>query len=158
MKNNSELLATQRLLIASGALLIFFAGVAGFGFLFFLLGEIRLWPFPTIEYQLPGSVKAWRMTHLEGVLGGLIHWMLAALLPLMPFTIKSIRRMSIAIISVGWMFTIASSMDALFSDSRGLAYGGPLTNNIAFFLFYVGIIMVMYILLAIAYRSLRAKA
>ena len=158
MKNNSELLATQRLLIASGALLIFFAGVAGFGFLFFLLGEIRLWPFPTIEYQLPGSVKAWRMTHLEGVLGGLIHWMLAALLPLMPFTIKSIRRMSIAMISVGWMFTIASSMDALFSDSRGLAYGGPLTNNIAFFLFYVGIIMVMYILLAIAYRSLRAKA
>ena len=100
MKNNSELLATQRLLIASGALLIFFAGVAGFGFLFFLLGEIRLWPFPTIEYQLPGSVKAWRMTHLEGVLGGLIHWMLAALLPLMPFTIKSIRRMSIAMISL----------------------------------------------------------
>jgi hypothetical protein len=64
--------------------------------------------------------------------------------------------MSIAMISVGWMFTIASSMDALFTDSRGLAYGGPLTNNIAFFLFYVGILMIMYILLVIAYRSLRA--
>ncbi|MEX1663955.1 hypothetical protein [Zhongshania arctica] len=145
------------MLIASGALLIFFAGVAGFGFLFYLLGEIRLWPFPTIEYQMPGSVKAWRMTHLEGVLGGVIHWIFALLLPLLPFTIKTIRRMSVAMISVGWMFTIASSMDALFTDSRGLAYGGPLTNNIAFFLFYVGILMVMYILLVIAYRSLRAS-
>ncbi|WP_415242205.1 hypothetical protein [Zhongshania sp.] len=144
------------MLIASGALLIFFAGVAGFGFLFYLLGEIRLWPFPTIEYQMPGSVKAWRMTHLEGVLGGVIHWIFALLLPLLPFTIKTIRRMSVAMISVGWMFTIASSMDALFTDSRGLAYGGPLTNNIAFFLFYVGILMIMYILLVIAYRSLRA--
>jgi hypothetical protein len=156
MQSSKELIGTQRMLIASGALLIFFAGVAGFGFLFYLLGEIRLWPFPTIEYQMPGSVKAWRMTHLEGVLGGVIHWIFALLLPLLPFTIKTIRRMSIAMISVGWMFTIASSMDALFTDSRGLAYGGPLTNNIAFFLFYVGILMIMYILLVIAYRSLRA--
>lgn len=157
MQSSKELIGTQRMLIASGALLIFFAGVAGFGFLFYLLGEIRLWPFPTIEYQMPGSVKAWRMTHLEGVLGGVIHWIFALLLPLLPFTIKTIRRMSVAMISVGWMFTIASSMDALFTDSRGLAYGGPLTNNIAFFLFYVGILMVMYILLVIAYRSLRAS-
>lgn len=156
MPSSKELIGTQRMLIASGALLIFFAGVAGFGFLFYLLGEIRLWPFPTIEYQMPGSVKAWRMTHLEGVLGGVIHWIFALLLPLLPFTIKTIRRMSIAMISVGWMFTIASSMDALFTDSRGLAYGGPLTNNIAFFLFYFGILIVMYILLVIAYRSLRA--
>ncbi|MFT7403518.1 MAG: hypothetical protein ACI955_000573 [Zhongshania sp.] len=156
MQSSKELIGTQRMLIASGALLIFFAGVAGFGFLFYLLGEIRLWPFPTIEYQMPGSVKAWRMTHLEGVLGGVIHWIFALLLPLLPFTIKTIRRMSVAMISVGWMFTIASSMDALFTDSRGLAYGGPLTNNIAFFLFYVGILMIMYILLVIAYRSLRA--
>lgn len=157
MQSSKELIGTQRMLIASGALLIFFAGVAGFGFLFYLLGEIRLWPFPTIEYQMPGSVKAWRMTHLEGVLGGAIHWIFALLLPLLPFTIKTIRRMSVAMISVGWMFTIASSMDALFTDSRGLAYGGPLTNNIAFFLFYVGILMIMYILLVIAYRSLRAS-
>ncbi len=157
MQQPNSLKRTQRLLIASGALLMFFGGVAGFGFLFFLLGEIRLWPFPTIEYQMPGSVKAWRMTHLEGMLGGLIHWILAALLPLMPFGLKTLRRMSIAVISVGWMFTVASLMDAVFVDSRGLAIGGPLTNSFAFFLFYIGIAMIMYIFLAIAYRSLTAK-
>lgn len=148
----------QRWLIGSGAFLIFMAGVAGFGFLFFLLGEIRIWPFPVIEYQMPGSVKAWRMTHLEGVIGGLIHWIFALLLPLLPFALNTLKWMSLSMISVGWMFTIASSFDALFSDSRGLAIGGPITNSIAFFLFYVGIIMVMWILLVIGYRCLFAKS
>ncbi len=153
-----QLKNTQRLLMGSGALLIFMGGVAGFGFLFFLLGEIRLWPFPTYEYQMPGSVKAWRMTHLEGIMGGLIHWLFAALLPLMPFAVKTLRRMSLAVIATGWMFTIASSLDALYTDSRGLAYGGPFTNNLAFFLFYVGILMIMGILLVMGYRCLVTPA
>lgn len=157
MTQSPVIRSTQRLLIGSGAFLIFFAGIAGFGFLFFLLGEIRIWPFPVIEYQLPGSVKAWRMTHLEGIIGGLIHWIFALLLPLLPFTANSLRRMGLSMIAVGWMFTIASSFDAIFADSRGLAIGGPLTNSIAFFLFYVGIIMVMWILFIVGYRSTFAK-
>ncbi len=158
MNSSAEIKNTQRLLMGSGALLIFMGGVAGFGFLFFLLGEIRLWPFPTYEFQMPGTVKAWRMTHLEGIMGGLIHWLFAALLPLMPFAIKTLRRMSVAVIATGWMFTVASSMDALFVDSRGLAFGGPLTNTIAFLLFYVGILMIMWILLAMGYRCLFTRA
>ncbi|MGB0956413.1 MAG: hypothetical protein ACPGZP_10490 [Panacagrimonas sp.] len=157
MNNNDEIRATQQLLIGSGALLIFAAGIAGFGFLFFLLGEINIWPFPVIDYQVPGSVKAWRMTHLEGVIGGLIQWIFALMLPLLPFASRTLRWMGISMISVGWMFTVASSFDALFTDSRGLAIGGPLTNNIAFFLFYVGILMVMGILLAIGYRCLFSR-
>jgi len=158
MNSSLDLKNTQRLLMGSGALLIFMGGVAGFGFLFFLLGEIRLWPFPVYEYQLPGSVKAWRMTHLEGIMGGLIHWLFAALLPLMPFAIKTLRRMSLGVIATGWMFTLASSMDALYPDSRGLAYGGPFTNTFAFFLFYVGILVIMGILLAMGYRCLTVRA
>ncbi len=157
MQVSEEIRSIQRWLIGSGAFLIFAAGIAGFGFLFFLLGEINIWPFPVIDYQLPGSVKAWRMTHLEGILGGLIHWLFAALLPLMPFAIKTVKRMAIAIIATGWMFTIASSLDALFPDSRGLAFGGPMTNQIAFFLFYIGIVMVMWILFVIGYRSFFPK-
>lgn len=158
MEQSDDIKRLQQLLIGSGALLIFFGGVAGFGFLFFLLGEIRLWPFPTIEYQFPGSVKAWRMSHLEGILGGFMQWIMAVLLPLMPFTIKGVRRMVYAIIPVGWMFTVASLMDALFEDSRGLAIGGPATNSFAFFLFYIGILIVMYYLLVIGYRSLTNKS
>lgn len=158
MQTSAELKNTQRLLMGSGAWLIFAGGVAGFGFLFFLLGEFNLWPFPVMEMDVPGSVKAWRMTHLEAILGGLMQWLFAALLPLMPFTVKTLRRWSLAVIATGWMFTIASSMDALFADSRGLAFGGPLTNTIAFFLFYVGILMIMWILLVMGYRCLFSRA
>ncbi len=157
MEQSSEMKRLQQLLIGSGALLILFGGIAGFGFLFFLLGEIRLWPFPVIEYQFPGTIKAWRMSHLEGILGGFMQWILAALIPLMPFTIKATKRMVYLLIPVGWMFTVASLMDALFPDSRGLAIGGPATNSFAFFLFYIGILIVMYFLAVIGYRSLMNK-
>ncbi len=155
MNSPPGLKSIQRRLIGNGALLIFLAGVLGFGFLFFLLGEIKLWPIPGhIAYQMPGSVKAWRMAHLEGVINGLILWISALLMPLLPFTLAALRRMALGLIVVGWTFTIASAFDALFPDSRGLAFGGPLSNQLAFFMFYVGVVIVMAIMASIAYRTL----
>jgi hypothetical protein len=148
---------TQRLLIGHGAMLMFLGGVAGFGFLFVLLGRIDVWPFPVFDVKLPGSEKAWRMSHLEAILNGLILWILALLLPLLPFGGKGLRRVSIGMISVGWMFSVASLFDALFPNSRGLHFGGPLTNRIPFFLFYAGIVIVMVVLAMIAWRSLVRK-
>lgn len=159
MTTTLQLKAVQRTLIGNGALLIFLAGALGFGFLFFLLGEIKLWPIPgTIAYQMPGSIKAWRMAHLEGVINGLILWIAALLMPLLPFTIRALRRIAWGLIVVGWTFTIASAFDALFPDSRGLAYGGPLSNQLAFFMFYVGVLIVMAIMASIAYRTLFARS
>jgi hypothetical protein len=158
MEQAGELKNTQRLLLGSGALLLLFAGMAGFGFLFFLLGKIQLWPFLDINYQMPGSVKAWRMTHLEGVINGLIQWMFALMLPLLPFTAKTLWRMSLGVISIGWLFTAASLFDALFPQSRGLAFGGPATNTIAFLMFYFGILVLLVILASIAYRTLIGKS
>ncbi|TDU31031.1 hypothetical protein DFR24_0389 [Panacagrimonas perspica] len=149
-----EIKDTQRLLVGSGALLLLFAGLAGFGFLFFLLGKIELWPFLYIEYQMPGSLKAWRMTHLEGVINGLIQWIFALMLPLLPFAAKTLRRMSLGFISIGWLFTVASLFDAIFPNSRGLAFGGEITNTIAFLMFYFGILVLIVILIAIAWRTL----
>ena len=60
-------------------------------------------------------------------------------------------------IGVGWMFSVASLFDAFFPNSRGLQFGGPLTNRIPFFLFYVGIVIVMVVLAMIAWRSLVRK-
>lgn len=154
MEQSLEIKDTQRLLVGSGALLLLVAGMAGFGFLFFLLGKIELWPFLDIEYKMPGSVKAWRMTHLEGVINSLIQWMFALMLPLLPFAVKTLRRMSLGVISIGWLFTVASLFDAIFPDSRGLAFGGPITNTIAFLMFYFGILVLIVILVSIAYRTL----
>ena len=141
----TEFRPTQRLLFRHGGLVMLFGFAAGFGFLFFIIGSIELWPIPgSIDVQLPGSDKAWRMTHLEGVLNGLLLWLLAAVLPAMDLTLVQVRRVARALILTAWCFPVASLFDALFTNSRGLRFGGPVTNMIPFFLFYIGIIALVW--------------
>jgi hypothetical protein len=148
----------RRLLIGHGALLIFYGGLIGFAFLFFLIGKIALWPIPgEINYQLPGTYDGWRMAHMEALVNGVIMWLTAALLPFIPLSAKNITRSAYGLIIVAWTFSIASLIDPIFPNSRGLAYTGSLTNNIAFFLFYLGVLLVMIIMGAIAYKSLKPQ-
>lgn len=155
MTSEDELKPLRRLLVGHGALLIFAGGVIGFGFLFFVIGEIRLWPIPgKIAFQMPGSIKAWRMSHLEAIINGAILWITAAVLPLMSLSMAGARRVAYGLIVVAWTFVLGSLCDALFVDSRGLVESGVLTNNIAFGLFYVGVVLVMAIMAAIAVQNL----
>lgn len=143
----------QRLLIGHGALLIFVGGVIGFGFLFFLIGKIALWPIPwELDYQLPGTYDAWRMAHMEGITNGLFLWLAAALLPAFPFSQKGLKRIAWGVIAIGWSIVLASAIDPLWPDSRGLEVGGPVTNNIAFSLFLIGVPGVMVLTAIIAWR------
>lgn len=147
---SAELRPIQRMLFRHGGLVMLFGFAAGFGFLFFILGSIELWPVPgKIAYQLPGSEKAWRMTHLEGVLNGLMLWLLAAVVPAMDLSVQQARKVVRALIVTAWTFPIASLFDALFPDSRGLRFGGPVTNFIPFFLFYVGILALVWAVISI---------
>jgi hypothetical protein len=149
----------RRRLIGHGALLVFFGGAIGFGFLFFLLGRITLWPIPgSIEIQLPGTYDAWRMAHLEGIINGFALWLAAAILPLIPLSARGLKRSANGLIVVAWTFVVASLLDPLFPNSRGLAFGGPVTNQIAFFLFYVGVVLIMAITATIAWKALRRPA
>lgn len=148
----------RRLLIGHGALLVFAGGVVGFGFLFFLIGKIALWPIPgEIEYQMPGTYDGWRMAHLEGILNGVFLWLAAAVLPYLPFGETGVKRTTYSLIIVGWTFIIASTIDPLFLNSRGLEFGGPASNLVAFFLFYIGVVAVMVLMPIIAFKSLRKE-
>ncbi len=158
MNAAEEIRPSQRLLIGHGALLIFVGGVIGFGFLFFLIGKIALWPIPgEIEIEMPGTYDAWRMAHMEGITNGLLLLLTAGLLPVFPFSPKALKRIAWSVIIIGWTIVIASAMDPLFPDSRGLEFGGPVTNNIAFFLFYIGVVGVMVLMATIAWRCLVVK-
>ncbi len=58
-----EIQKSQRLLVGHGALVLLFAFVVGFGFLLFLIGDIRLWPIPgVIDFQMPAPTTpgVWR--------------------------------------------------------------------------------------------------
>ncbi len=156
MDADGAMLQSQRRLVGHGALLLFIGGVIGFGFLFFLIGEIALWPIPwTLDWQLPGTYDAWRMAHMEGIVNGLVLWVAAALLPVMPFSPGGLGRLSWGLILLAWTIVLASALDPLFPESRGLAFGGPLTNQIAFFLFYVGVVLAMVLSAVIAWKCLR---
>ena len=158
MKTVDTLKPLRRLLIGHGALMIFVGGVIGFGFLFFLIGDIRLWPIPgRIDYQLPGTYDAWRMAHMEAIVNGAILWIGAAVLQHLPFTTVGVRRTVYTMLVIAWTIVIASALDPLFPDSRGLAVSDSLTNNIAFGLFYIGVVAVMVLMAAIAYKALLGK-
>ena len=148
----------KRQLILNGGFILLFGFAAGFGFLFFILGSIELWPIPgKIAYQLPGSDKAWRMTHLEGLINGLMLWLLAVVLPAMELTAKQAQRIAWAFIITAWTLPVASLFDALFKDSRGLRFGGPITNIIPFFLFYIRIIALVWAVVAVLVAHWRLR-
>ena len=148
-----EIRKSQRLLVGHGALVLLFAFVMGFGFLFFLIGDIRLWPIPwVIDYQMPGTYDAWRMAHMEGITNGFGLWLLAAVLPLLNLSIIASRRIAFGMIITAWTIVIASAFDPLFPNARGLELTADsnLLSDVAFLLFVVGIGIVIAIMIKIA--------
>ena len=59
---------------------------------------------------------------------------------------------------VAWTIVIASCLDPLFPDARGLAFSpdSNLANDVAFFLFYIGIVIACAVVLMVAVRAFRA--
>ena len=148
----------QRLLVGHGALLIFVGGIMGWGFLFFLMGEVSLWPLPgKIDYQMPGTYDAWRMAHMEGIVNGMFLWLAAAIYPLFPLGNKASKWLTYALLATCWSIVLASCLDPLFPDARGLMMKDGVLNNIAFLLFYVGVPGAMIASAYIAYKALCAK-
>ena len=154
----SELQTAQRLLLGHGALVLLVGFIVGFGFLFFLIGEISLWPIPgKIEYQMPGTYDAWRMAHTEGIANGLMLWILAAVLPALQSFVEKIYRVAIGMVVVAWTIVVASALDPLFPDARGLAFTpeSNFANDVAFFLFYVGIVIACVVVTTVAVKAFK---
>jgi len=148
----------QRRLVGHGGLVLLWGCLVGFPFVFFLIGEVKLWPIPgSLDVQLPGTYDGWRMAHLEGILNGFALWIAAFVLPLIPVPPRRASQLSWAFIVVAWTFVIASLMDPLFEGSRGLHFGGPVTNTIAFLLFYVGVLLITGIAGYIAWACLKPQ-
>lgn len=145
----------QRLLVGNGALVLLFAFLVGFGFLFFLLGEITLWPIPgSLAIQLPGTYDAWRMAHTEGIVNGFGLWIFALVLPVVPVREGLRTWLTRAMILSAWTIVVASVFDPLFHEARGLKVGINFANTIAFFLFYAGIAAVVWVVCVLAWKCL----
>ncbi|MEM7287430.1 MAG: hypothetical protein AAF480_13855 [Actinomycetota bacterium] len=157
----------QRKLLGHGSLVLLWGFIVGFGFLFWLIengldggmaGHAELWPIPgEVDLGIPGTYDAWRMAHMEGVVNGFALWITALIVPILPFGAVGVKRSSQTMMVVAWTIVIASTLDPLFDDSRGLRMGLNVTNTLAFLLFYVGVLAVCVLVVVIAYKSLWAK-
>ena len=148
----------QKLLIGHGALVMWVGFLAGFGFAFHLLGGVELWPLLSrIEVQIPGTYDAWRMAHMEGIINGALLWLAALVIPLIPIGEIGAKRLAWGFIITAWGNAIASLLDPLFPASRGLSFGGELTNSLAYLLFVVGIVAIMTVTAVIAWRCLKSN-
>jgi hypothetical protein len=150
MKN--DILKHQRFLVIHGTLILLTGFIIGFGFLFFITGNISLWPIPgKIDYQMPGTYDAWRMAHMEGIINGLMLWLIAALLPVFATFVKNLKWLVILPPVISWSIVIGASFDPLFPDARGLVFDATtnLMNDISFFVFFPGVFLCFVLVIGI---------
>ena len=142
MKN--DILKHQRFLVIHGTLILLTGFIIGFGFLFFITGNISL-------YQMPGTYDAWRMAQMEGIINGLMLWLIAALLPVFSTFVKNLKWLVILPPVISWSIVIGASFDPLFPDARGLVFDATtnLMNDISFFVFFPGVFLCFVLVIGI---------
>lgn len=145
----------QSVLVANGATVFLLGMLAGFGFGFFILGEIRLWPFPgSMPVDLPGSIRGWRMAHMEGITNGLLLIGVAAAGGRLRLGARGQAAVGWGLLVTAWGNIIASIMGPLF-DVRGLAVGmGGAPNTVMYLLFMAGVLGVLVAMVTVVFGAL----
>lgn len=156
---------TRAVLFANGLGLVAAAVVVGWAWFFHLLGEIVLWPIPgSLDVQIPGDSRAWRMAHMEGITQGLLLMGLAAGGRFLLLGARGHRWLLRSALITAWMFALPAMLHPLFG-TRGLAFGGGpfkpgLANDVLYLLGWPPVICV-HLMLALAMlgvvRFLRAR-
>ena len=95
------------------------------------------------------------MAHMEGITNGFGLWLLAAILPVLQLSDRLLYGVSRGFIIMAWTIVVASTIDPLFPEARGLVFDADsnLANGIAFFLFYIGIAAAIIIVNNYCYKS-----
>jgi hypothetical protein len=155
---------TMQALFFLNGLGLFIAGILfGWGWFFFLLEEIVLWPLPVqIDVQIPGDSRAFRMGHMEAITQGLLLMALAFGGQFMWLSKKEFAVLFWTALVTAWMFTLPAMANTFFG-TRGLAFGGgpfkeSLANDVIYLLGWPPVVSV-HLLFAIAvigvYRFLK---
>jgi hypothetical protein len=156
----------RAVLFANGLGLIVAAVVVGWAWFFHLLGEIVLWPIPaSLDVQIPGDSRAFRMAHMEGITHGLLLMALAFGGRFLLLSPRGERWFVRSALVTAWLFTVPAMLHPLFG-TRGLAFGGgpfkPGLANDALYLLGWPPVIAVHVMLAFALtgvlRFLRARS
>ena len=113
-------------MVFHGAVVVLFGMLAGFPYAFVVTGD------------LPGSERAWRMAHLEGVLNGLVLLAVAGVAERLVLPPRGAAVLAWALILTGYCNVVAAVLGATF-NVRGLVPGGSVVNTVVYTLFIIAI-------------------
>jgi len=147
----------QSLLVANGALVFLLGMVAGFPFTFVLIGKVAVWPIPgSVDWTMPGDVRAWRMAHLEGILNGLTLIGVAAVGPRLALGDRGQRWLTWSLLVTAWGNMVASLIGPIFGG-RGLEFREGTANNVMYVLFMLAVVAIFVAMILVAWGAMRAR-
>ena len=98
----------------------------------------------SVGQLVTGTERAWRMAHLEGVLNGLVAFLVACILPLLDnLSAPELRTLSSLVALTGYGNSVASVIAATFSV-RGFVPAGSAANQATTGLFATAVGTVLY--------------
>ena len=126
---------TFGLLIANGALVLLAGFAVGMPYGMAVGQSLD----PSAPQLVPGTLRAWNMAHLEGVLNGML--MIAAAAAAMKLTLGATGEKVLfwGLVVAGWTNVVASTISAL-TGGRGTGITGFDWNTLDFLLFMAGIV------------------
>ena len=153
----------QAILVGNGALVLCFGLIAGYAFMFGLLGEVALWPVPgSLAVTIPGDVARWRGAHVGGITNGLMAMAVGAVLPLAALSARAERWVTWGIVLAVWGNVVFYVSNALGAGNHALSVGanrlGPADwlGLIGFFGAYPGAVVAPAVLIVLARAAFRA--
>ena len=136
-------------LIFHGSVVFLLGMLAGFPFAFVLLAEVN-----GTDTWIPGTVRAWRMAHLEGALNGMLLILVAAASGHLPIGAKGEKVIVYGLVLSAWGNIIASINSAL-TGGRGLEFNGLTANSLTYVLFMAAIFAVLAAFVVLAEAAWR---
>ena len=126
---------TFGLLVANGALVLLAGFAAGFPY-GAVVGQTLD---PSMPQAIPGTIRAWRMAHMEGVLNGMLMIAAAAAATKLALSATGEKVVFWGLVVSGWTNVVASTLSAL-TGGRGTGVTGFDWNTLNFLLFMAGIV------------------
>lgn len=112
----------QLKLIAHGALVVLISLFAAFFLTFDMLQGIKLWPLLSIDLEIPGTVRGWRIAHTGGLMNGILMIAIALCFTKVSLSPSSLKFIYWSFLLTGWGNTVFY-WAANFSMNRGLSVG-----------------------------------
>ena len=152
----------RAVMIGHGALVILAGLLAGFAFLFDLVGALTLWPVPgSIPVDLPGDTRAWRAAHTGNIMNGLMILGVGLALPLLRLPPRARPFVVWGLVLTVWGNFGFYLLSALGASGRGLTFGpnrfggGDLLSALAFLVGYPGAFVAPVVLALVAWGAFR---